>query len=94
MDWYSIRPARCSVRTSFASFAACQLSQEVWWSIAQFERELASQRTKEGLAAAQKRGKRLGRPPSLSLDELNEARLRHKNGASLVSLAKHYGMHA
>ena len=40
---------------------------------AEFERRMASERTKEGLAAARARGKPLGRPPKLSPDDLDDA---------------------
>lgn len=42
----------------------------------QFERENLILRTNEGLAAARARGKRLGRPPKLSADDLRQARFR------------------
>ncbi len=47
-------------------------------AFAEFERRVLSQRTREGLAAARKRGKRLGRPPKLSKDDIAAARFRVK----------------
>ena len=41
-------------------------------ALAEFERSLIGERTKAGMAAAKKRGKRMGRPPAL-----NEAQLDH-----------------
>lgn len=43
-------------------------------ALAAWERDILSQRTKEGLAAARKRGKRLGRPRKLSDAQIAEAR--------------------
>lgn len=43
---------------------------------AEYERRYLIQRTKEGLAAARREGKRLGRPPKLSADDLRQARFR------------------
>jgi DNA invertase Pin-like site-specific DNA recombinase len=45
-------------------------------ALAEFERRMLSQRTKEGLAAARRRGKQLGRPRKLSPHQLDEARSR------------------
>ncbi len=45
-------------------------------ALAEFERRMLSQRTKEGLAAARRRGKQLGRPCKLSPRQLAEARKR------------------
>lgn len=45
-------------------------------AFAEMERTMLSQRTREGLAAARRRGKRLGRPPKLSADDVAEARVR------------------
>ena len=39
-------------------------------ALAEFERSLTVERTKAGLAAAKKRGKRLGRPPALCAEAL------------------------
>lgn len=62
-------------------------------ALAEFERDLLSQRTKEGLAAARKRGKRLGRPPILSKRQLrNAARRIAKSGESFETVGKHYGV--
>ena len=43
-------------------------------TMAQFERELIGERTKAGIAAAKRRGVRLGRPPLLSPYQIEEAR--------------------
>lgn len=45
-------------------------------ALAQFERDLLSQRTKEGIEAARASGKRIGRPPKLSKAELETAAAR------------------
>lgn len=53
---------------------AGRLVFHVFASIAQFERERISERTKEGLDAARKRGRVGGRPPALSATQRVEVR--------------------
>ena len=53
---------------------AGRLVFHVFASIAQFERERISERTKEGLEAARKRGRVGGRPPALSTAQKAEVR--------------------
>lgn len=53
---------------------AGRLVFHVFASIAQFERERISERTKEGLEAARKRGRVGGRPPALSAAQRIEVR--------------------
>jgi DNA invertase Pin-like site-specific DNA recombinase len=53
---------------------AGRLVFHVFASIAQFERERISERTREGLDAARKRGRVGGRPPALSPSQKEEAR--------------------
>ena len=53
---------------------AGRLVFHVFASIAQFERERISERTREGLEAARKRGRIGGRPPALSYEQKAEAR--------------------
>lgn len=53
---------------------AGRLTFHVFASIAQFERERISERTKEGLQAARKRGRIGGRPPALSPAQRDEVR--------------------
>ena len=54
--------------------SAGRLVFHVFASIAQFERERISERTREGLEAARKRGRVGGRPPALSTAQKAEAR--------------------
>ncbi|MEM6466215.1 MAG: recombinase family protein [Pseudomonadota bacterium] len=62
-------------------------------AIGQHERMRISERTKEGLAAARRRGQRLGRPPKLSAAEIEAARARlAKDPVTLKSLAAELGM--
>lgn len=60
-------------------------------ALAEFERRMLSQRTKEGLAAARRRGKRIGRPPKLTDAQLSEAgaRLEHE---TLKAIADDHGI--
>jgi DNA invertase Pin-like site-specific DNA recombinase len=53
---------------------AGRLVFHVFASIAQFERERISERTREGLQAARKRGRVGGRPPALSQAQRDEVR--------------------
>ena len=56
------------------SASAGRLIFHVFASIAQFERERISERTREGLEAAKKRGRVGGRPPALTEAQKAEVR--------------------
>lgn len=56
-------------------------------AFAEFERRLLSQRTKEGLSAARRRGKTLGRPRKLSGDDLVRARRSLEEGKTINMVA-------
>lgn len=72
---------------------AGRLVFHVFASIAQFERERISERTKEGLEAARKRGRVGGRPPALSDDQRVEVRrMREEDGKSLSEIARLFGV--
>lgn len=58
--------------------------------LAEFERGTLSQRTKEGIAAARERGKRIGRPPKLTPLQLFEARCRIDAGETRTRIATEY----
>lgn len=62
--------------------------------LAEFERHLLSQRTKQGLAAARKRGKRLGRRPKMTDQQIRDAKTRlARPGCTLAEVAHIYGVH-
>ncbi|MEL6362423.1 MAG: recombinase family protein [Pseudomonadota bacterium] len=68
---------------------AGRLIFHVFASIAQFERERISERTKEGLEAARKRGRVGGRPRALSPAQLEEVlRMRDEDHRSLAEIAR------
>ncbi|MEQ8694432.1 MAG: recombinase family protein [Gammaproteobacteria bacterium] len=68
---------------------AGRLIFHVFASIAQFERERISERTKEGLEAAKRRGRAGGRPPALSVAQKAEVRrMRDDEGRSLPEIAR------
>jgi len=68
---------------------AGRLIFHVFASIAQFERERISERTKEGLQAARKRGRVGGRPPALTTDQKIEVRcMRDEEGRSIAAIAR------
>lgn len=68
---------------------AGRLVFHVFASIAQFERERISERTREGLEAARRRGRIGGRPPALAPDQRAEVRrMRDEEGRSLPEIAR------
>lgn len=54
--------------------AGGRLVFHIMGALAEFERDLIQERTKAGLRAAKKRGKRLGRPPALTDAQIAHAR--------------------
>ena len=68
---------------------AGRLIFHVFASIAEFERDRISERTKEGLEAAKRRGRVGGRPPALSPDQKAEVRrMRDEGGKSIPEIAR------
>lgn len=62
-------------------------------ALAEFERRTLSQRTKEGLQAARRRGRRIGRPPKLTEKQISDARHRIEViGKSASCVAKELGI--
>lgn len=68
---------------------AGRLVFHVFASIAQFERERISERTREGLAAARKRGRIGGRPPALSpAQKIEVRRMRDEEQRAVSGIAR------
>jgi DNA invertase Pin-like site-specific DNA recombinase len=60
--------------------------------LAEFERELISERTKAGMKAARKRGARIGRPPKLNPRQITIAKKKIASGHSRVQVARRLGV--
>lgn len=71
---------------------AGKMTMGVIAAVAEFERDLLIERTQAGLKRALAEGKRLGRPPVLSLAQQEEVLLKRRAGASLGALAREYGV--
>ena len=69
------------------SSAAGELVFHVFGAIAHFERRLISERTRDGIAAARRRGRRPGRPP-LDPETVSAARKLIEGGLSPARAAK------
>lgn len=62
--------------------------------LAEFERRLLSERTKQGLAAARKRGQRLGPPPKMTEAQILAAKQKiDAKEASIAEMARFYCVH-
>lgn len=61
-------------------------------AVAEYERRTISRRTREGLAAARARGSRIGRPPTMSADEVRDARARVAVGQTRSAVAREMGV--
>lgn len=60
---------------------------------AEYEREMISQRTKAGIEAARKRGKKIGRPPSLNQEQVKRIKTDYKKRCiSHTKLANRFGV--
>lgn len=69
-----------------------RLTRSILGSVAAFERELLSARTKEALAQRKAEGVRLGRPPLLTPDDMERARQWRSDGWSQARIAKRLGV--
>jgi DNA invertase Pin-like site-specific DNA recombinase len=72
--------------------AGGRLMMHVLGALAQFERELIIERTNSGLAAARRRGVKLGRKPMLDHDKLQHARQLLEAGESGRHVARTLGV--
>lgn len=62
-------------------------------ALAEFERRTLAQRTREGVAAARRRGKRIGRPPKLDDAQLRRAARRIASGnETIAAIAREHGV--
>ena len=71
---------------------AGKMTMAVISAVAEFERDLLIERTQAGLSRAKAEGKALGRPSSLTTEQLSEVRRKRSEGVSLGALAKAYGV--
>ncbi|MBU1344164.1 MAG: recombinase family protein [Proteobacteria bacterium] len=69
-----------------------KLMLQMMGAFAEFERSLIKERQLEGIAAAKKKGKHLGRLPSLSVDQKKEAISMVETGTPKTEVAKHFGI--
>jgi DNA invertase Pin-like site-specific DNA recombinase len=61
-------------------------------ALAEFERSLIRERTLAGLAAARRRGRKLGRRRSLNVDQVDLARKLLRGGKSRTDIANKLGV--
>lgn len=73
---------------------AGKLTFHIFGALAEFERDVMRERTRAGLLAARKRGKKLGRPRSLNPDQVEMARSMMANPKlSARRVAEQLGVH-
>lgn len=69
-----------------------RLTFHIMAALAEFERALISERTRAGMAVARKKGRHLGRPPSMSPEQVSAARRSLKNGERSEIVAKRFNV--
>lgn len=71
-----------------------ELQLHIIAAVAQFERTLILERQREGIAIAKRNGKYkgVGRKPVLSPEQIEEVRLKLKEGIKIAALAREYGV--
>lgn len=69
-----------------------RLQLHVIGAVAQWERSMIKERQREGIAAAQAKGKHLGRKATLSAAQVREIRDRLSAGATKAAVAREYGV--
>lgn len=69
-----------------------RLQLQVIGAVAEFERALIKERQREGIAAAKKKGKALGRKPCLTEGKMHEILAQKKEGAKVTALAIEFGV--
>jgi len=62
-------------------------------AVAEHERNRLSERTRQGLAAARRKGQRLGPPPKMSDRQIRNAIARLEHGELRRDVARYYGVH-
>ncbi len=72
--------------------AMSKLLLQVMGAFAEFERALIKERQLEGIAAAQKKGKHLGRKPALNKEQKTEVRAMAMNRIPKTQIAKEFGV--
>lgn len=68
------------------------LMLQMMGAFAQFERAMIRERQREGIEAAKRAGKHLGRPAALTPAQIEEAAIRRGNGESVATLAQAFGI--
>ncbi len=71
-----------------------KLTFHLFSAVAEFQRDIIVETTVEGIEAARRRGKRLGRPPRLSADDIAAAAhsAMHQQGRSKADIAQALGV--
>ena len=79
----------CSLTQSFDTRTPeGKLLYTVSAALAEWERAILRQRTREGMKAAKARGSRIGRPPVLNAEQISRAAKQHQQGQTIRKLAQ------
>jgi len=69
-----------------------RLLRNILGAVAEFERDLITERTRTGVKRAQERGVRFGQPPKLTAKQVADAQRRRKAGERVVEIAQFYNV--